>query len=67
MNFTADEWMLMMIYNPGTRVGLIDALTEMQKELTGRDRNLKKWTNSVLEKLSFMTDEEFDLLDFFPD
>mgnify|MGYP002607242054 CR=1 FL=1 len=67
MQFSKDEWFLMMLYNPGSRAGLIKALTEMQSELTGRDRNLKKWTASVLEKLEKMSDAEFDELDLYPD
>lgn len=67
MQFSKDEWFLMMLYNPGSRVGLIKALTEMQSELTSRDRNLKKWTASVLEKLEKMSDAEFGELDLYPD
>lgn len=67
MQFSKDEWFLMMLYNPGSRAGLIKALTEMQSELTGRDRNLKKWTASVLEKLEKMSDAEFGELDLYPD
>lgn len=67
MIFTDDEWMLMMIYSPGTRAGLIEELETMQKSLTGRDRNLRKWTASLLEKLEGMTDAEFDALDLYPD
>ena len=67
MIFTDDEWMLMMIYSPGTRAGLIEELQTMQKCLTVRDRNLRKWTASLLEKLSQMTDAEFEALDLYPD
>ncbi|MDO4648191.1 MAG: transposon-transfer assisting family protein [Eubacteriales bacterium] len=68
MNFTDDEWTIMMIYNPDTdRQGMIEALQEMQKQLTGRDRNLRKWTKSLLEKLEQMSDEEFAELDLYPD
>lgn len=63
MYFTDDEWMLVMIYSPGSRTGLIEALETMQKDLTGRDRNLRKWTKSVLEKLRQMTDAEFEELE----
>lgn len=42
MRFTDDEWMLMMLYSPGTRTGLIEELQKMQKSLTGRDRNLQQ-------------------------
>ena len=37
MRFTDDEWMLMMLYSPGTRTGLIEELQKMQKSLTGRE------------------------------
>ena len=67
MFFTDDEWMLMMIYSPGTRQGLIEELEMMQKSLTGRDRNLRKWTGSLVEKLSRMTDAEFEALYLYPD
>lgn len=42
IDFTDDEMTLMMIYNPGSRDGLIVELTNMQKALTSRDRNLRK-------------------------
>ena len=67
MYFTEDEYNLMMLYNPGTRSGLIEELRTMQKSLTGRDRNLRRWTDSVLKKLDGMTDNECDLLELFPD
>lgn len=67
MRFTDDEWMMILIYNPGTRLGLIEALETMQKELTGRDRNLRKWTTSLLEKLRVMNDTEFKQLELYLD
>lgn len=67
MRFTDDEWMMILIYNPGTRLGLIDALETLQKELTGRDRNLRKWTKSLLEKLRVMNDTEFEQLELYLD
>ena len=62
-----DEWMLMMLYSPGTRTGLIAELQMMQKSLTGRDRNLRRWTASLLAKLAEMTDAEYEALDLYPD
>ena len=56
MRFTDDERMLMMLYSPGTRTGLIEELQKMQKSLTGRDRNLRRWTTSLLAKLEEMTE-----------
>ena len=67
MRFTDDEWMLMMLYSPGTRTGLIAELQMMQKSLTGRDRNLRRWTASLLAKLAEMTDAEYEALDLYPD
>ena len=34
--------MLMMLYNPGSRTGLAEELSEMQEKLTKEDRDLKK-------------------------
>ena len=60
--FTDDELNLMMIYNPGSREGLIAELTSMQSQLTGRDKELRRWTLSVLSQLSAMSDEAFSYL-----
>lgn len=67
IGFTEDELMLMMIYNTGTKEGLIRELTIMQQALTGRDRNLRKWTKGALEKLGQITDEEYEELQLIPD
>ena len=64
--FTDDELNLMMIYNPGSREGLIAELTKMQSQLTGRDKELRRWTTSVLSKLSAMSDEAFSSLELLP-
>lgn len=39
----------------------------MQQALTGRDRNLRKWTKGALEKLGQITDEEYEELQLIPD
>ena len=64
--FTDDELNLMMIYNPGSRDGLIAELTKMQSQLTSRDKELRRWTKSVLSKLSSMSDEAFSSLELLP-
>ena len=64
--FTDDELNLMMIYNPGSREGLIAELTKMQAQLTRKDKELRRWTKSVLSKLSAMTDEAFSSLELLP-
>ncbi len=67
MNFTHDEINLMAIYNPGTREGLIAELTAMRKYLEPDETALLELTDSVLAKLSRMTDKEFLQLDIYPD
>lgn len=60
MVFTDDELILMILYNPGTREGLILELTEMKNSLTNKDKNLCKWIKSVLEKLTIMSDSQYN-------
>ena len=66
MRFTDDEWMLMMLYSLA-HGQLIAELQMMQKSLTSRDRNLRRWTASLLAKLAEMTDAEYEALDLYPD
>ena len=52
MDFTFEEQELMAIYNPGTRLGLIQALNEMRTIWMKMNRNLERSrialsTNSV--------------------
>ena len=67
MRFTPDEMMVILLYSPGSRLGLIQELNTMKQQLTPRERKLKNLTERVLEKLDQLSDEEFDALDFFPD
>lgn len=66
-NFTYEEQQLMSIYNPGTRMGLIQALTEMHTYLDKDEQELKDLTDSAIAKLNVVTDAEFDTLDLVPD
>lgn len=66
-NFTRDERMIMMLYNPGTRAGLIAELEAMRLQLTPPERRLNRLSKNVLEKLDGMTDAEFDSMDLYPD
>lgn len=66
-DFTRDERIMMMLYNPGTRAGLIAELEAMRLQLTPGERRLKRLSGSVLEKLNGMTDAEFDRLELYPD
>ncbi len=66
-DFTFDEINLMCIYNTGSRTGLMDALTEMRKELAPDEDALLSLTDSTLEKLGRMSDTDFDTLELYPD
>ena len=52
--------MLMMLYNPGSRTGLAEELSEMQEKLTKEDRDLKKMIGGLVPKLGQISDTEFD-------
>ena len=67
IGFTPEEQMVVLLYSPGTRPGLIAELTAMKQQLTPRENKLKRLADSVLSKLEQITDEEFESLDFFPD
>ena len=67
MNFTNDEMNLMCIYDTGTRTGLIEALSEMRGELGTDEVELRRLTDSTIEKLSAMTDKEYETVELYPD
>ena len=67
MNFTNDEMNLMCIYQTGDRQGLISTLKEMQGYLDEDEAELRALTDSAVQKLSEITDEEFADLDLIPD
>ena len=67
MNFTNDEMNLMCIYDTGNRTGLINALSEMRKELSTDEIELRELTDSTLNKLSAMSDEDYAKLKLYPD
>ena len=64
---TFEETNLLCIYNPGTRQGVIEALTEMRGHLQADEDELLALTDSTLAKLRAMTDAEFDELELYPD
>lgn len=66
-NFTYEEQQLMSIYNPGSRLGLIQALNEMRTYLEDDEQELKDLTDSAIAKLNTMTDAEYKKLDLVPD
>ena len=64
MNFDHDEVTRMMLYNTGTRLGLIQELRLMQCYLMPDETALRELSESVIEKLKLMTDTEFVELEF---
>ena len=67
MDCTNDEMNLMCIYDTGSRTGLINALSEMRKELSTDEIELRELTDSTLNKLSAMSDEDYAKLELYPD
>lgn len=67
MNFLSDEMNLMCIYDTGSRTGLMNALSEMRKELSTDEIELRELTDSTLNKLSAMSDEDYAKLELYPD
>lgn len=67
MDFTQEERMLMMIYNPGSRDELVVELETMKEQLRPGERRLLRLTDTVISKLRKITDEEFDRIDLYPD
>jgi hypothetical protein len=58
--FNVEEINLICIYNTGTRTGLLSELTKMQTHLAQDEKELFNLTQSVVDKLSTMSDDEFD-------
>ena len=66
-NFTQDEINLMCIYNSGTKDGLMDTLTAMREYLEPEETELRGLTDSALDKLERISDEEYAALELYPD
>ena len=68
MTFSRDEEVLMMLYSPGSKSGLVKALRKMSADLDlndPEDEQLYQLTQSVQAKLEQMTDAEFSKLDLY--
>ena len=65
IKFSTDEKMMILLYSPGTRSGLIAELKTMQNQLMISEKRLLSLSESVLQKLNEMSDAEFDDMDFF--
>ena len=67
MNLTLDERMMILLYSPGSRPGLVEKLHEVQRCLTPEETELMALTHLLLAKVEAMTDNEFRDLDLMPD
>lgn len=67
MNFTNDEMNLMCIYNTGSRESLMRELREMRGYIGADQPELLAMTDSALQKLENISDEELTKLELFPD
>ena len=65
--FTNDEMNLMCIYNSGLRTDLIAALSALQEHLDADEVELLRLTDSVILKLTKLSDEAFEALELVPD
>lgn len=66
MNFT-NEKNMMCIYNTGSRKSLMRELREMRGYIGADQPELLNMTDSALQKLGKISDEEFTKLELFPD
>lgn len=64
MSFNHEEMMLLMLYNPGTRLGLVQELRLMQCYLLPDETALWELSEGVIGKMERMTDAEFSELEF---
>lgn len=64
MQFNHDELMLMMLYNTGTRQGLVRELRLMQCYLMPDETALRELSEGVIEKLKLMSDADFAEVEF---
>ena len=64
MNFNGEELMLIILYNPGTRLGLMQELRLMQCYLMPDETALRELSEQVIEKLKLLTNAEFAELEF---
>lgn len=66
-DLTHDECNLLCIYSGGTRIEAMEKLRSMKQYLEPDEVELLQMTDSVLQKLDSMTDDEFSQLDLVPD
>ena len=64
MNFNHEELMLMMLYNTGSRLGLMQELRLTQYYLMPDETALRELSEGVIEKLKLITDAQFAEVEF---
>jgi hypothetical protein len=64
MNFNGEELMLMMLYNTGSRLGLMQELRLMQCYLMPDETALRELSEGVIEKLKLMSDADFSEIEY---
>ena len=64
INFDHEELMLIMLYNTGSRLGLMQELRLMQCYLMPDETALRELSEGVIEKLKLMTDAQFAEVEF---
>ena len=64
INFDHEELMLMMLYNTGSRLGLMQELRLMQCYLMPDETALRELSEPVIEKLKLLTDAQFAEVEF---
>ena len=67
ITFTSEERTLLVLYLEDTKAQTEENISKMQKELTSAEKELFLLAEDVLEKLSSLTEEEFQQLDLFSD
>ena len=66
-SFTFEEINVLCIYGGESKQETVAALTEMRSALTEADQELRELTDSVLGKLSSITEDEYSELELYPD
>ena len=66
-SFTHDEINLMCIYDVGSRKGLIKELNRTLALMSKEDAELMSITESAITKLQDMTDDQYSVLELYPD
>ena len=66
-DFTHAERYMMMLYSPGSKSGLCEALMQMKAQLAEDETALRTLADTVLAKLSDMDEAAFDRLNLYPD